>query len=208
MAGVITALKVQKNNNERVNVFIDDEFALGVTLMVAASLRKGQHLSDTELEQLKQDDDRNKAYDRAIRFLGFRSRSEAEVRRYLRDKNYTDDVIEETVNRLVAQNYLDDEAFARFWLENRAQFRPRGRQGLRYELREKGISDQIIDSLLANLDEEALAWTAVENKRARWANLPEQAFKKKTVDFLSRRGFSYATANAVFHRAWSELNSE
>jgi regulatory protein len=206
MAGVITALKIQKKNKERVNVFVDDEFALGVTVMVATTLRKGQFLSDAEIEQLKHGDERNKAYDRAVRFLSYRSRSVVEVTRYLRDKDYTDEVVDDTVNRLLGQNYLNDEEFARAWLRNREQVNPRGRQALRYELRQKGISDRIIDTVLADLNEDELAWAAVENKLPRWQNLSEQEFKKKLVSFLNRRGFSYATANDVFHRAWNELN--
>lgn len=206
MAGVITALKIQKKNKERVNVFVDNEFALGVTVMVATTLRKGQFLSDAEIEQLKHSDERNKAYDRAVRFLSYRSRSVAEVTRYLRDKDYTDEVINDTVTRLLEQNYLNDEEFARAWLRNREQLGPRGRQALQYELRQKGIVDQIIEKVLADLDEDELAWAAVENKFPRWQNLPEQEFKKKLIGFLNRRGFSYAIANDIFHRAWDESN--
>jgi SOS response regulatory protein OraA/RecX len=57
------------------------------------------------------------------------------------------------------------------------------------------------------LNEDELAWAAVENKLSRWQNLPEQEFKKKLVGFLNRRGFGYATANDTFHRAWNETNS-
>jgi len=206
MAGVITALQIQKNNKERVNVFVDNEFALGVTVMVATTLRKGQFLSDAEIEQLKHGDERNKAYDRAVRYLSYRSRSVAEVTRYLRDKNYGDPVIDDTVTRLLEQNYLNDLEFARAWLRNRERFGPRGRQALRYELHQKGISDQIIDTVLADLDEEELAWAAVENKLPRWQNLPEQEFKKKLIDFLNRRGFDYLTANDIFYRAWDDAN--
>jgi regulatory protein len=208
MAGTITALKIQKHNKERVNVFLDGQFALAVTVTVATALRKGQHLSDAEIEKLKQEDQRNKAYDRAIRFLGFRARSQEEMVRYLRDKGYSDQVVEETINRLVNEQYLDDESFARFWVENRERFRPRGRQALRYELKQKGISDKVIDMALADLDEDELAWAAVEGKLYRWRNLAEQDLKKKIVGFLSRRGFSYETANNIFHQARTSLDLE
>ena len=91
-------------------------------------------------------------------------------------------------------------------LDNRERFRPRGRQALRYELRQKGITDEIIDTVLTDLNEDELAWTAVENKLYRWKNLPEQDLKKKIVGFLSRRGFNYETANKAFDRAWSSLD--
>ena len=206
MAGRITALEIQKHNKERVNVFLDGQFALGVTVLVAATLRKGQYLDDTEIERLKQGDERNKAYAHAIRFLGFRARSQAEMVRYLRDKGYSAEVVDEIVGRLVNEQYLDDEAFARFWLEDRERFRPRGQQALRYELRQKGIADEVIDTALADLDEDELAWKAVERKLSLWKNLAEQDLKKKIVGFLSRRGFSYETANEVFNRAWSSLD--
>ena len=95
MAGKITALKLQKKNKERVNVFLDDEFAFAVTLTVAATLRKDQHLDDEEIEHLKQGDQRNKAYDRALRFLGYRPRSVSEVIKYLADKKFLKEVIED-----------------------------------------------------------------------------------------------------------------
>lgn len=206
MAGRITALEIQKHNKERVNVFLDGQFALGVTVLVAATLRKGQYLDDAEIERLKQEDERNKAYAHAIRFLGFRARSQAEMVRYLRDKGYSAEVVDEIVGRLVNEQYLDDEAFARFWLEDRERFRPRGQSALRYELRQKGIADEVIDTALADLDEDELAWKAVERKLSLWKNLAEQDLKKKIVGFLSRRGFSYETANEVFNRAWSSLD--
>jgi regulatory protein len=206
MAGIITALEIQKHNKERVNVFLDGQFALAVTFFVAATLRKGQYLGDAEIERLKQEDERNKAYARAIRFLGFRARSQAEMVRYLRDKGYSAEVVDDTVGRLVNEQYLDDEAFARFWLEDRERFRPRGQQALRYELRQKGIADEVIDTVLADLNEDELAWKAVEHKLHRWKNLTEQDLRKKIVGFLSRRGFGYETANNVFNRARSSLD--
>lgn len=206
MAGTITALKVQKHNKERVNVFLDGQYALAVTELVATTLRKGQYLSDVDIERLKQQDERNKAYDKAIRYLGYRSRSQAEVTRYLRDKGYVTEVVDETVSQLIEQEYLNDELFARFWLDNRERFRPRGRQALRYELRQKGVSDEITDKVLTDLDEDELAWTAVESKLPRWRDLAEQELRKKIVNFLSRRGFGYETANNTFHRAKASLD--
>jgi len=207
MAGTITALQVQTHNKERVNVFIDGQYALAVTGLAAVSLSKGQFLSDTEIERLKQEDERSKAYERAIRFLGYRARSQAEVTRYLQDKGFPTVVIEDTVQRLVEQQYVDDEAFARFWLENRAQFRPRGRQALRYELRQKGIADEIIGTALSDVDEAALAWQAVASKLPRWRVLDEQTLKKKVMGFLSRRGFDYETISSTFERIKTSLDS-
>lgn len=206
MAGTITTLALQKRDKERVNVFIDGQFAFAVTAIVATRLRKGQYLSDEEIETLKQGDERDKAYQRALRFLGIRPRSQVEIERYLTEKGYATEVIEVVVNRLVEQQYLDDEAFARFWLENREQFKPRGERALRFELRQKGIADNVIDKVIVDLDEDGMAWAAVESKLQRWQNLPEPELRKKITGFLARRGFGYEVINTVFRRAITLLN--
>jgi regulatory protein len=206
MAGTITALQIQKRNKERVNVFIEGQYALAVTVLVAVTLKKGQYLSDAEIEQLKDSDELTKAYNQAIRFLGFRPRSQAEIERHLSDKEYGPEVIAHTIERLRTEQYLDDEAFARFWLENRERFRPRGRQALRYELKQKGLDHEVIETTLADLDEDESAWAAVENKLARWKNLEEQEFKQKVMGFLSRRGFNYEVASQAANRAWTSLD--
>lgn len=203
MAGKITALKIQQRNKERVNVYLDDEYAFAVTTLVAAAFKKGQYLTDDEIGQLKSQDEQNKAYQQAIRFLGFRSRSQQEMMSYLGQKGYPSEVVAATVDRLVNEQYLDDENFARLWLENRERFRPRGQRALRYELKQKGISNEVIEAVLIDLDEEELAWTAVEPKLPQWRKLPGEDFKKKLLGFLSRRGFSYEVAHTVIDRAWA-----
>lgn len=208
MAGTITALVLQKNNKERVNVFLNDQYAFAVTALVAATLRKGQYLSDTDIASLKDQDDLDKAYNQAIRFLSFRPRSQMEVERYLSGKGYAAEVVQETITRLLQQQYLDDEAFARFWLENRERFGPRGEQALRYELKQKGIAPEVLDTVLSSLDETEAAWAAVMSKLYRWKNLPEEDFKKKVFSFLSRRGFDYEVANQTVRRAWLSLTLE
>jgi regulatory protein len=206
MAGTITALKIQERNKERVNVFLDDKFAFAMTAVAAAALRKGQYLSDAEIEQLMQADERDKAYNQAIRFLGFRPRSQAEIERHLQEKKYSPQVITHTVERLRQEQYLDDEAFARFWLENRERFRPRGRQALRYEMRQKGLPGEVIETILAEVDEDESAWAAVESKVSRWRDLDESMFKQKVMAFLSRRGFNYEIASQTANRAWASLD--
>ena len=76
---------------------------------------------------------------------------------------------------------------------------------MRYELRQKGLAAELIDSLLAELNEDELAWAAVERKLYQWQNLGEEDFRKKILGFLSRRGFKYEVAHRVFDRAWSQV---
>lgn len=206
MAKVITALKIQKRSKDRVSVFVNDEYSFAVELFAATDLKKGEELSEARIEQLKLEDKKNRAYISTIRFLGFRPRSRMETKRYLQGKGYSPETVAGTVDRLVQEKYLDDYEFARFWLRNREQFRPRSAYALRCELRQKGIDDDAIEAALVDFDEHASAWAAVESKLQHWHSLCERDFKKKVVGFLNRRGFDYETCASIFDRAQASIH--
>ncbi len=122
----ITGLKVQKKNTQRVNVYLDGEFAFGLRRIVAAWLSIGQELSDEKIAQLKADDAREEAYQRALRALDTRPRSAAEIRKKLLEHDIPEDLAEGVIERLKENRLLNDEQFAQAWIENRSEFRPRG----------------------------------------------------------------------------------
>lgn len=209
MGGRITALKVQKRNDQRVNVYIDDRFAFGLAAIKAIRLKVGQHLSDAEIAELRKQDAAEVAYERSLNYLSYRPRSVAEIERYLNKKEFDVETIEAAVGRLMQVGLLDDEEFAKFWLENRDTFKPRGRRALRYELRQKGIADAIIDNLLEEYDEIDAAYRAAAHKAQRLARRHDiDVFRSKLLAFLQRRGFSYSIARDTVERLEVELNEE
>jgi len=192
MAGTITALRFQKRNKNRVNVYLDGQFAFGLTAIEAAHLRVGQTLSDDDVARLRMQDEVERAYERALNYLSYRPRSEAEVRRNLRKKNVEDEIIKTVVERLTRAGLLNDREFARYWVENRLQFNPRGARALRHELWEKGVPAPIIADTLVDFDEEAAARKAAEAGARRLAHLEPRDFRRRLGAYLARRGFSYA----------------
>lgn len=192
MAEKITALRFQKRNKDRVNVYIDGQFAFGLAAIEAAHLRVGQTLSDDDVARLRVRDEVERAYERALNFLSYRPRSEAEVRRNLRKKDVEDEVVEVVIERLTRAGLVDDREFARYWVENRLQFNPRGARALRHELRGKGIPDAIIAGALVDLDEEVAARQVAEAGARRLAHLEPRDFRRKLGAYMARRGFSYA----------------
>lgn len=206
--GTITALQIQKRDKERVNVFLDGAYAFSVKLTEAARLHKGQTLTDADIAALQTDDAVARAVDRAARFLSYRPRSTAEVRRNLAGKGVDDAVIEAAVQRLDAMGYLDDHAFARFWVENRTAFKPRGQRALQYELHQKGVSRSIIDEVLEDLDPGEAAYRAASARLARLRGLDRQTFRNKLGSFLERRGFSYAVINDTLTRVMDEAEAD
>ena len=204
MAGTVTALVIQKRNKQRVNVYLDGQFAFGLAAIEAAKLRKGQYLSDEEIARLKAIDEIETAYEQALHLLSFRPRSTEEIRRKLGERKYSQAAIEAAIERLEQGGLLDDEAFARFWVDNRAQFGPRSIRALRYEMRRKGVPEAIIRSALQGLDETEAAYQAARSLARRLTQADRQIFYKRVGDFLARRGFGFGIIREAVERLWSE----
>jgi regulatory protein len=204
----ITAIQVQKNNPNRVNVYLDGEFAFGLARIVAAWLQVGQMLDEGKIAELQAEDSRERAMQQALLFLSYRARSENEIRKNLSKHEIPDAVIEETLERLRREGFADDKKFASAWVENRSTFRPRGRRALALELRQKGIDDHTIESALEGIDDEALAYEAGQKKVRKLKVQEWTEFRKKMSEFLARRGFSYSVIAPIVKRLWNEAHAE
>lgn len=208
MAGRITALKVQKRNQNRVNVYLDGEFAFGLARLVAAWLQIGQDLGDEKIAELLAQDAREAAYQRALHYMNYRDRSEAEIRRHLNDHQVPEDIQDEVVSRLQRSGLLSDPRFARTWVDNRSEFRPRSRRALAQELRLRGLDHETITDALESVDETDLAYRAGSKQARRYAGLPWPEFRQKVCAFLGRRGFGYEIAASTAVRLWEDCNPE
>src|ERR1700730_11123055 len=162
----ITSLQSQATNPERINVFADDHFLLGVNglIVLQLGLEVGQELSPTLLEQLRSEEAEQQAVDRALNYLSFRPRSREEVRRYLQRKETPPYIIDAALERLDRLDFVNDRAFVEFWVENRDKFNPRGARALKNELRMKGVERDIVDELVDKDADEELALRAARKK--------------------------------------------
>jgi regulatory protein len=203
----ITAIEVQKRSPNRVNVYLDGEYAFGLARIVAAWLRVGQELDEKKIEELQVEDTRERALQQALFFLSYRARSEAEIRQNLHKHEIPETVIDQTLDRLRQDGIANDNQFAKTWVENRSAFRPRSRRLLAMELRQKGLGDDSVKSALESVDDEALAYEAAQKRAARYQDLEWNDFRKKLSDFLARRGFSYSVTSAVVTRIWNETQA-
>jgi regulatory protein len=208
MSYKVTALKVQKRNPKRVNVYLDGEFAFGLSRIVAAWLQVGQELKDDEIAVLQEKETREAALQQALKYLEYRSRSEAEIIRNLKEHKFSPEIIEETIRRLAENGLINDSHFAQTWVENRDEFRPRSRRALAYELRLRGISDEDISTAVEAVDEEQSAYRAAQQKANKLSDDDWQQFRQKLTAFLARRGFSYSTASQVVQQIWEEKQAD
>jgi regulatory protein len=143
------------------------------------------------------------AYEVAVRYLGGRPHTVAEIHRHLRSKKFDQDTIDHAIDRLRAQRYVDDEAFARWWVEQRERFKPRGDRALRVELAQKGVARDVIEVVLGERAPDAdveLARRALSRPLTRWANMSDAERRRKIHAYLAARGFDYDTIDEVARR--------
>lgn len=205
---VITALEVQKRNKKRVNVFVDGEFAFSLSLDDAARLRKGQSLSEADAQTLQKGDSVKRAVDSAARLLTTRPRSEHEIRRKLEEHENPPAVIDAAVEKLTELGYVDDHAFASFWVQQRSANKPLSPQALRYELRQKGVSDPIIAEVLGDVNPDESAARAARARVARLRGSTRRDFRENISGFLLRRGFQFSVVKVVINDLIESLEAD
>lgn len=204
----ITALTAQKNNPNRVNVYLDGEFAFGLARITAAWLKVSDQLTEEKIAALQVDDERERAYQQAMLFLSYRARSEKEIRQNLQKHEVPEEVIEQTLEKLREGGLANDNQFARAWVENRNTFRPRSRRALTMELRQKGLDDETVQSAVSGVDEEALAYESATKRAGRLKGQEWSEFRKKLSEYLARRGFPYSVIAPVVTKIWNEAHAE
>lgn len=193
----ITKLEPQRRDPERINVFLDGQFAFGLGAAIAEErgLRVGRALAPEEVAALRADDKLGKAVDKALTFLTYRPRSIREVRERLAKKGIEPAVVEAVIARLAGWGYVGDEGFARYWVENRGANQPRGKRLLRQELWQKGVARETVDQVLeeAEIDEFGGALELARKRLRQLGALDEVARRRRLGAFLQRRGYDYPT---------------
>jgi regulatory protein len=209
----ITALEPQMNNPDRINLFVDGRFLMGINAVVVLQmgLSLEQELSPELLEQLQNEEVEQRAVDRALNYLSYRPRSREEVRRYLRRKETPPEIIETALARLDRLDFVNDRTFAGFWIESREHFSPRGARALKNELRMKGVERDVVDELVNDEQDEERALRAGRKKAMTLLHTPGidfATFRNRLGSFLQRRGFGYQIATKTVRELWKELKEE
>lgn len=199
--GTVTAIQGQVRDPNRVSVFIDGTFALGIARDVADTfgLYQDQVLDESLLADLVARNQLHQATSAALNFLAYRPRSEGEVRRKLQQRSFPESTVEQVLAKLRDWHYVDDEDFARRWIENRSAHRPRGARLLAQELKSKGIQPDIMAEALdeARLDEAADALVLARQRSRQLHALDQQVRERRLTGFLARRGYGFDVIRAT-----------
>ncbi len=210
----ITLIESQKKNHHRFNVYLDGKYAFGADEDTVVNFRliKDKEIDPQTLEKILFEVEVGKLMERMYALFARRQRTEKEVRDYLRNKNYelrikgkeqySELVIDSLIQTLKRKGMLNDQTFARSWVDARTKSKQKGKIALKQELFQKGIKREIIDQTLeeADIDEMKLAQQALEKKLKLWKNLEPQDFRKKATEYLMRRGFSYELVREIIDK--------
>lgn len=196
----VTAVKPQRRPGY-FNIFLDGKysFSLEEGQLLESGLRKGDEIEETRLQLLKESSHRGKIFDKLLRFAMVRPRSQQEIYNYLVYKKKIPAIeVPPLIDRLESLGYVNDESFALWWIGQR-QAQKKGRQLIAQELKQKGISPEIISHvLLVTPDsEETLAQEFLFNKKRNLLRVPRDKVYQKALSFLIRRGFSYEVSRKV-----------
>jgi len=135
---------------------------------------------------------------RALRFLSIRPRSEKEIKDYFKVKSQKSKVkidektIESIINKLKEQKFINDVEFAKWWIDQRTRIKPRSSKLIKYELKQKGISDEIINNSELKIQNDLeIAKALAEKRMVRFKNQDPKKIYEKTGRFLASKGFDY-----------------
>lgn len=200
---IITKIENQKKNAKRWSIYIDDEFAFGISedTLLKFGLRVKDDITEDSIQEIKSFDEYIFAKKTAFDLLAYRIRSIAEIRDKLKTKKISVQTIEKTIEHLQALGLLNDEQFALQLVNEKISGKPVGKQVLRQKLYQKGIrkeiAEKVLDEVFSKVDEKKLALTSFKKYFPKLADLEKNKKKKKAFDFLARKGFDFDIINEV-----------
>jgi len=202
MANIITAIEAQKKNKDRVNIYINDEFAFACSteLVYYNGLKKAMEVQIDKLKEIIKEDNYIKGKNKALKYIEKSIKTETQIREMLIKKEYEEEVIDRVLDFLRNYDFVNDERYVKAFIK--AKIKESGKNKIKFNLMKKGISQELIkDSLSAiNSEEELLVATRLAQKKADTLCKNEkdkQKILQKINVFLINKGYSYSIINEV-----------
>ncbi|MFF5996688.1 recombination regulator RecX [Lysinibacillus sp. KU-BSD001] len=210
---VITKIGRQKNNKERYNIYLNDEYAFAVDegTLIKFGLIKGKVLEQFDIDEITYEDEIAKAFNKALSFLSFQMRSEYEVKKKLFDAGYGEAVVLEAIRKLEALGFLNDETYSKALLETKKRTMKKGPRAIRQDLKKKGIDKLLQDEVLETFSYEEQLEISIQlaEKEVRAGNRKTPAqVKQKIQDVLLRKGYSFSIVSDVLERITLEREED
>lgn len=197
----ISAIRQQEKRKDRYSIYVDGAYAFSLSqaALLDARLASGQELTGEQVKAYKQLSAEDKVYNNALRYAAMRRRSQWEMEFYLQRKLAPPDLIVQIMAKLSGLGFIDDQAFAQAWVENRHLLRPTSKRKLRQELQAKRVAIEIIDAVLRQdevADQDELRQLVVRKRRQ-----TKYQDDTKLMQYLARQGFGYEDIKQAIDQA-------
>ncbi len=194
----ITKIEKQKNDEKRYSIYIDNNFSFGLDEqdLIYFKLKELNEISQERYNYIMEYVVYSKAKDKAFRFLGYKARTEKELKDKLNNEGYPEEIIIKIIELFKYYGYINDEIYAKGHINNRLKFKPMGKKLLKYELLKKGVDNDIIENTINNLeiDELDIVTKLIEKKTKNKSEFTQKD-KEKLYNYLLRKGFNYDIIN-------------
>lgn len=191
----ITAITSQEKDKNRCNIFVDGDFLFSVHIdtVMDYRLKVGDEILEDKLREIKLEGDKSFALKKAMKYVSSSLKTKKQVITYLRGKEFTDNAVFYAVDKLKEYGFIDDEEFARRYIESVSA--TKGKKLIAYKLMEKGISKDVIDHVLSEVNPETKQSALnLAKKRLKGKEINSDLIRK-TYAYLMSKGFSYEDAD-------------
>jgi len=198
----ITSIKSQKKPGN-VNIFLDGKYAFKIDLanLLKYNLEIGKELSSKEVNKIVEEANFTKISSNLLKFATLRPRSQKEINDWLIRKKTPPSLFKKLLSKLKKLDLLGDSKFTVWWINQRLSFKPKSKRELYFELAQKGIKKEIIDSVLKdiNVNEKKIAKALVAKNAYKWQKYNKKIRQQKISQFLLRKGFPWEVVKDVIN---------
>ncbi len=200
----ITDLKQQKNNPNRISLYVDDKYLFGLadTDVLKERLEIGHELSESDIERLKVRSEDAKCLNAALRLVQSRMYTKRELSKKLHGKGYANEVVSYAVSEMEHYGYIDDFQYAQMYVQEVAE--KYGVLKIKQKLFEKGVPADVIEDVLECADNADAAFEILRIKLR--GNTLSEEDKPKLMRFLAQRGFTFDQSRKAIDRYSEEMN--
>lgn len=209
----ITKIETGKRNKERVNVYIDDEYAFSINmeLVYKFGLKVNEEVNKEKLIEISKSENLSKCKESALRTIERSYKTEKEIRDKLLSKEFDSETVDSTIDFLIEYGFIDDSKFVSMYIKDR--IRTQGRNKIRYSLISKGVNKLLIEEAFSTLDRDDEMERAIILCEKKYLNISKREdddfkIKNKLTRYLLGRGYDYDIAKEVIKEVFIKYKGE
>ncbi|WP_317618307.1 regulatory protein RecX [Paenibacillus sp. PL91] len=208
---MILSVRLDKKERRLYHLFAESEepiLSVHEDILIRYRLTKGQILAEVQIEEIRMEDERYRAYVLAIAYLGARPRTRKQIEQYLNRKLFEADNIQYALDRLEREHIVDDEQYARQFATSRLKNSLKGRRFIQQELQQRGVSKEAAAEATGSLDRDVELASAKKAAEKKWRSVKGEPIdrKRKLIGYLMRRGFPSDIVKEAIK--WIDQNGE